>query len=140
MPLELIVDLGERGKQAAEFLMEHFTLPADKIEVSWDNHRWVRYRSMMGLLQKMLEEIEFAINNPLPGDRSYEDLILRDFNEAPKSYKWKNTDQRTFAHTATAELMQLIAKWQSLRANDPGATLTTRNPRPQPELRVKPQV
>jgi predicted acylesterase/phospholipase RssA len=139
MPPELIVDLGQRGEQAARLLIKHFTLPANEIELSWDNHRWIRYRSMMGLLEEMLEEIEFAIKNPVPGDRSYDDLILRDFDEAPNSYKWKNKSQRTFAHKATRELMDLIAKWQSLRA-DPRATFTTGTPRPQPELRVKPQV
>jgi hypothetical protein len=140
MPPELIVELGNRGEQAARLLMEHFTLPADKIELSWDNHRWIRFRSMMGLLEAMLEEIEFAIQNPLPGDRSYEELILREFDEAPKSYKWESTNQRTFAHKATGELMDLIEKWQSLKARDPNATFTTDTPRPQPELRVKPQV
>ncbi len=143
MPPELIVELGERGEQAARLLIEHFTLPADKIELSWDNQRWVRYRSMMGLLEEMLEKIEFAIKNPAPGDRSYEELILREFDEAPNSYDWKNSSQRTFAHKATRELIDLIAKWQSLRANDPSATsatFTTGTPRPQPELRVKPQV
>ena len=139
MPQELIIELGERGELAARLLMEHFTLPADKIELSWDNHRWVRYRSMMGLLEEMLREIEVAIKNPLPGDRSYEELILREFDEAPNSFDWENKRQRTFAHKATFELMDLIAKWQSLRTNDPCATFTTGTPRPQPELRVKPQ-
>jgi predicted acylesterase/phospholipase RssA len=140
MPPELLVELGKRGEEAARLLREHFTLPADEIELSWDNHRWVRYRSMMGLLEEMLEEIEFAIKNPAPGDRSYEDLISREFDEAPNSYDWKNNSQRTFADKATKELMDLIAKWQSLRANDPSATFTTGTPRPQPELRVKPRV
>lgn len=140
MPPELIDELGKRGEQAAKLLIEHFTLPADKIELSWDNHRWVRYRSMMGLLEEMLKQIEFTMKNPAPGDRSYEDLILREFDEAPKSYRWKNNSQRTFAHKATGELMDLIAKWQTLRANDPRATFNTGTPRPQPELRIKPQV
>jgi predicted acylesterase/phospholipase RssA len=140
MPPELIIELGQRGEQAARLLMEHFTLPANEIELSWDNHRWVRYRSMMGLLEEMVKEMEFAIKNPAPGDRSYEDLILREFDEAPNSYDWKNGSQRTFAHKATEELLALIAKWQSLRTGDSSATFTTGTPRPQPELRVKPQV
>jgi hypothetical protein len=140
MPPELIVELGKRGEQAANLLMEHFTLPADQIELSWDNHRWVRYRSMMGLLEELMRGIEFTINNPAPGDRPYEDLILREFGTAPKSYKWENNSQRTFADKATKELMALIAKWQGLRERDPNSTLTTGTPKPQPELRVKPQV
>ena len=140
MPPELICELGERGEEAARLLIEHFTLPAGEIELSWDNHRWVRYRSMMGLLEGILNEMEFAIKNPVPGDRTYEDLIVREFDDAPDSYDWKNKSQRTFAHKATGELMALIAKWQSLRANDSSSTFTTGAPRPQPELRVKPQI
>ena len=140
MPPPLIVELGKRGEQAAKLLIDHFTLPADEIELSWDNHRWVRYRTMMGLLEQMLKEIEFAIKNPAPGDRSFEDLILREFDQPPNSYDWENTRQRTFAHKATRELMDLIAKWESLHAGDLSATFTAHTPRPKPELRVKPQV
>lgn len=140
MPPELIVKLGKRGEDAAKLLTEHFTLPADQIETSWDNHRWVRYRSMMGLLEDVLNEIEFAIKNPATGDRSYEDLILRDFKVAPTSYKWNTKSEQTFAHKATGELMTLIAKWQSLKATDHNATFTTGTPNPKPELRVKPRV
>ena len=140
MPPELILELGQRGEQAANLLMDHFTLPADQIELSWDNHRWVRYRSMMGLLEEMLREIQSTMNNPMSGDRSYEELILREIGTAPKSYKWENNSQRTFAEKGTGELMALIAKWEELRAKDPSSTFTTDTPRPQPELRVKPQV
>lgn len=140
MPAELIVNLGQRGEEAARLLTEHFTLPADAIETSWDNHRWVRYRSMMDLLEEMLKQIELAINNPAPGDRSYQELITREFTDAPASYKWRNRSQRTFADKATGELMALIAKWQSLRTRDRTSTFTTHTPKPQPELRVKPRL
>lgn len=140
MPPELIIELGKRGEKAAKLLTEHFTLPTDKIVMSWDNHRWVRYRSLMGLLEEMLKEIDFAINNPAAGDRSYHELILREFDEAPNSYDWENKNQRTFAHKATMELLDLVAKWQSLRTNERNATFTVGTPNPQPDLRVKPRV
>lgn len=140
MPPELIIELGERGKKAADLLTEHFTLPANKIRLSWDNHRWVRYRSLMGLLEEMLKEVEFTMKNPAPGDRSYFDLISRESDEAPNSYEWKNKNQRTFAEKGTIELLELIDKWQSLRTNEPNSTFTVGTPKPQPELRVKPLV
>jgi predicted acylesterase/phospholipase RssA len=140
MPPPLIIKLGERGEEAAKLLMQHFTLPASEIELSWDNHRWVRYRTMMGLLEELMKQIEFAIKNPASGDRSYLDLLLREADVAPNSYEWKNKSQRTFAHKAMGELLELIAKWESLKASDANSTFTTNTPRPQPELRVKPQV
>src|SRR5262249_36507072 len=82
MPSDLIIELGKRGEEAARVLTEHFTLPAGEIELSWDNHRWVRYRLMMGLLEELLKQIESTIENPAPGDRSYHELILRNFDEA----------------------------------------------------------
>ena len=140
MPPDLILELGRRGEEAARLLTEHFTLPADEIEASWDNHRWVRYRSMMGLLEQLLKQIEFTIENPAPGDRSYHELILRDFDQAPLSYKWKNESERKFANRATEELMALVAKWRALRVHDRNSTFTKDTPKPQPELRVKPRV
>ena len=140
MPPPLIVTLGERGQEAAKLLMQHFTLPANEIELSWDNHRWVRYRTMMGLLEELMKQIEFTIKNPTQGDRSYLDLLLREADVAPNSYEWKNKSQRTFAHKAMGELMELTAKWESLKASDANSTFTINTPRPQPELRVKPQV
>ena len=132
MPPPLIVKLGERGEEAAKLLMQHFTLPAGEIELSWDNHRWVRYRTMMGLLEELMKQIEFTIKNPAAGDRSYLDLLLRESDVAPNSYEWKNKSQRTFAHKAMGELLELIAKWESLKENDVNSTFTTgtqdRNP------------
>ena len=140
MPRNVIIDLGTRGEIAAKLLTEHFTRSADATELSWDNHRWVRYRSLMGLLQKMIEEIDFAIKNPIAPDRSYMELIDRKFSEAPGSYRWENLKQQEFAHKATEEVSHLSIKWQDLRKKDPEATFTTRVPKPQPELRVKPRV
>ena len=139
MPPKLIVKLGKRGELAAKRLIEHFTVPANKIHLSWDNQRWVRYRSMMGLLEQMLKDIEFTINNPMPGDRPYLDLIQRQLGDPPKSYQLKKS-QREFAYRATLELMALAEKWRKLQAEDTNSTFTIGTPNPQPELRVRPRV
>jgi hypothetical protein len=108
--------------------------------LSWDNHRWVRYRSLMGLVEKMLTEIDFAIRNPIDPDGSYFDLIDRGPNDAPHSYKWKGK-QQAFAHRATEELMQLAERWQKLQEQEAAATFDNDDvPKPRPELRVRPRV
>jgi Patatin-like phospholipase len=141
MPADVITALGKRGEDAAKLLTKHFTTPADKIVMSWDNHRWVRYRSLMELFEKMIEKIDFAIKNPIAPDRSYMELIDRKSSEAPGSYRWKNSTQRAFGYKATDDVSDLAVKWQSLRKQDPDATFTAGDiPSPQPELRVKPRV
>jgi hypothetical protein len=57
MPNEVIKRFSDRGQAAGEFLVNRFsgpvsTNPGD--DLSWDNHRWLRYRSVMPLLENMV--------------------------------------------------------------------------------------
>ena len=49
MPTPLIEELSERGRFAAAMLVDRFT--GHNHRLSSDNHRWVRYRSLMRLLE-----------------------------------------------------------------------------------------
>jgi hypothetical protein len=141
MPKETIDQLAKRGEEAAKLLTEHFTRAAGSAELTWDNHRWVRYRSLMGLVEKMNDGIAVAFKNPIPPDRSYWELINRRLGEPPKSYQWANLRQQSFAREATEELLKLAEKWQGLRKLDDDATFDKDNvPKPRPELRVRPRV
>lgn len=58
-------------------------LPGNEHVLSWDNHRWVRYRSLMRLLEQTFNAIAFSIANPMPGERSYTELIMRSSDTKP---------------------------------------------------------
>lgn len=135
MPEELIRDLGERGRHAGLKLAERFGPgPADG-ELSWDNHRWVRFRSTMAALEEMLSDIHAVYDSPQAGDRSYRDLVARAPGEAPTGYFWRNPAQRRFAVQAFHDLVRLAKAWKQ----EP-LTFVHGAPRPRPELRVRPRI
>jgi hypothetical protein len=136
MPSQLIEKLAARGKCAGEKLVDRFAAPPNTAqELSWDNHRWVRYRSTMALIEELLTRIHKRYNAPQPGDRTYDQLIQRKKNELPNSYRWSNNNHRDFALEATHDLLHLVGQWgkkkRSFRDGDPN---------PEPELRITPQV
>jgi predicted acylesterase/phospholipase RssA len=67
MDAEAIGSLADRGKRAAEVLAQRFANPAASDCLTWDNHRWVRLRSLLGLLQEWLPQIsEILAKEPNP--------------------------------------------------------------------------
>ena len=136
MPRTAIEDLGERGRCAGQKLVERFTRSALGSEPSWDNHRWIRYRSAMALLEDMLGRFRRAYaQRPNPGERTYEELMRRGQEEPPTSYQWARAAQRMFAERATTEVVAMSDRWdtgdQSFGEGGPG---------PRPELRIRPRV
>ena len=62
----------------------------------------------MRLLEQTFNAIAFSIANPMPGERSYTELIMRSSDTKPKSYRWLNNAQKTRAAEATQELNRLM--------------------------------
>ena len=60
MPQDLIATLGERGREAGALLASRFT-PAwndpNVPELSWDNHRWLRYRTALATIEPFLSKL-----------------------------------------------------------------------------------
>jgi hypothetical protein len=127
MPPPVIAALGRRGAYAARVLAERFSdhPPAGTI-LTWDNHCWVRLRSMMRLLEQHVARIERAYAER-EGTRTYAEIA-----ERPPSYRFADP---AAARAMLVELDELAAAW----ARTPGA-LTAGAPRPAPELRILPRV
>lgn len=140
MPPDVILKLSKRGGDAGTMLAERFASRADELVLSWDNHRWVRYRSFMQLLQQMLDEIDLTFSNSSPGEQNYWDLIRRDSDTAPGSYRWRNNAQQSFADQATQKLLELAQDWRNQKSADEAASFAGEVPRPRPELRVRPPI
>ncbi len=133
--------LSERGKFAGLELVKRFASsepvqrpegvsPIGWIEHPWENHRWIRFRSVMSLLEGFLKDFARTYKNPEPGDKPYAQLI-----QNPISYKWERSKQEAFAAQTTQELLALIEKWEQ---ND--QTFTEDAPKPTPVLRVSPKI
>jgi predicted acylesterase/phospholipase RssA len=127
MPPGLIQALSVRGAHAARVLAERFSdAPPPQTKLTWDNHCWVRLRSMMGLLEQQVARIERAFAGK-EGMRSYDDL-----EASPPSYRFESPEA---ARVMLDELDRLAAAW----AESPQG-LSKGTPRPAPELRILPRV
>jgi hypothetical protein len=135
----VITALSERGRIAGERLLRRFT-GQDGSDLSWDNHRWVRYRSTMSLIEELLSELASAYQNPMPGDKSYEELIRRKAGEPPASYPWKPKRRRIFAHRATKQLVKLSVEWAGSGEGFEEGNFRDGAPKPKPEMRIKPRI
>ncbi len=148
MPQALIEAIGERGTCAGELLAARFapTPPPDPktndtIKLTWDNHRWVRYRTMMAALEHLARRFRarWEASKTDPTWRSYEALLQRPAGEEPTSYVLDD-DQRVFAEEATAQFVRDLGAWgQDKETFDLGDSAREgRSPRPKPGLRMMP--
>jgi predicted acylesterase/phospholipase RssA len=131
MPSGLVTALSGYGELAAEKLIDHFLEGKDNRDVTmmtWDNHRWLRYRSTMALLETFLADFSFSIKHPEESDSSFFELIARGEKDPPPSYRL-TAQQRNEANEITQRLRDLGGEVQTLQQ---GA------PRPTAALRVRP--
>jgi hypothetical protein len=84
-----------RGKAASKRLLDAYTPPDEEGQViTWDNHRWVRFRSSIAVLEQMT--CRFAEGFDKPPLRSDEKTYVEIFN-SPPSYPIETDWQRQLA-------------------------------------------
>ena len=136
MPEKDIEALSERGGHAGSLLRNRFSTPAgDGTPMTWDNHRWVRYRSTMSLLEDTFDRFSRNYLGAAAGERSYEELLTRG-NARPASYRMGQA-QAAHAVKATRDLVALSRRWQKV---PPGSRFGNGAPSPSPALRIVPKV
>ena len=128
MPSSVITDLAGRGKRAAEIFARRFSNPAPDDRLTWDNHRWVRLRSLLGLLQEWLPHISRIYR----GQGADFDRMMID----PPSYRL-NAAQQAAAQDTLDTLAALGALLDQL---PPREQLDEGAPRPRPTLRATPRI
>ena len=134
MPPELIRSLTLRGQAAGRALVERFAeTPGTEPGLSWDNHRWVRYRSALAALVELLEQLDAAWDERPEGERSYRELVLRPPGEGPSGYRFTSESQRRLA----LDLTERLAEVGELAGRGPG-DITSGAPRPEPVARIVP--
>ncbi len=137
MPEEMVKSIADSGTRAGLLLSWRFA-PGSPAKLNWDNHRWVRFRSMMASLEEMMEKLGARLapdfEPPQPGDDNYRALVERE-NDSLPSYVFRSPAQREEALRAVNHLVKLAAEW----AATPD-TLSIGAPRPMPELRARPRI
>ncbi|HEX8244975.1 MAG TPA: patatin-like phospholipase family protein [Longimicrobium sp.] len=130
MPERLITRLGDRGCQAVAKLARRFAPPGEASGMGWDNHRWIRFRSTLLLLEEELREIRETLDAATPAGASYRELIAR---PDPPSYDWGSEAQRQ----ACLEWVERLLDDGFLKQD--ALTFETKAPRPRPVQRIVPR-
>lgn len=137
MEVETIAQLAGRGGAAGRLLRGRFgqARPEPPGPLSWENHRWLRYRSTMDMLEGLTRRMPTGWTwQPERGDRSNPQLLQAAKDDAP-GYRWANESQRVRAQALTADLLDLAERWDA----EPDDDRPSREaPRPPPILRAYP--
>ena len=135
MEENVIFKLSERGKFAGIKLRERFT-GVSSSDLDWNNHRWIRFRTSLCLLEDHLTKIEKSLMiNTTEIEKSYIDLLNRNENEKPKSYEFSHS-QKDFAN----EYVKKIQELTKMRTDKKVSFCIDDVPKPQPELRIRPRI
>jgi hypothetical protein len=142
MPGPVVRDLADRGRRAGRMLAERFaTGPKWDVDINWEAHKWVRFRSTMQVVEEMLRELRDAYRYERPDERSYEELIRRDRGDPPLEYPWWDDAQRQHAIMTTEALIEIVESWvESSQTFDSAAPDDPGPPEPRPVLRIVPRV
>lgn len=134
MPPALVDALAERGQAAGRALVERFAeTPGTAPGLSWDNHRWVRYRSTLAALAEQLERFATAWREDPDDERSFRELVERGPDEGPAGYRFTSAEQRALA----IELSDLLAELGERSRRGPG-DVGRGAPQPEPVARIVP--
>ncbi|MDZ4286836.1 MAG: hypothetical protein U0984_02700, partial [Prosthecobacter sp.] len=134
MPQEVIAALTARGQAAAEIFIKRFGSGSAAEKMNWNNHRWVRLRSLFAATEKFVERLDKACAHPDNGDVNFDDW-LNVLPSVPPSFAWKSQSQHDTAIHTLADLRALAAV---LKQNP--TKLHQGSPRPRPELRPRAQI
>lgn len=128
MDKSTIMALYERGQLAGRLLVSRFALREH--HMNWENHKWIRYRSFMAALERVLSNYHAAFDAELDLGEDYKVLLDQPQSRAP-SYPLKPKAKQRLAKQVTKELLALSELW----VND-AETLIENSPSPKPKLRM----
>ena len=128
MPQETITRLAKRGREAGK----KFTGEFDFVE-----HRWIRYRSVMQLIEEYLDEYQDGWGTEPVGAEvpSFREMIE---NKPDASYTsdWSGV-RAAYASSRTEELVKLAGNWPDPEGKQ---SFAKGAPNPKPTLRVTPDI
>ena len=135
MPPEVVESVSDRGRLAGELLVSHFANPSPDVTLTWDNHRWIRFRSFLGRFEEWLLEFRNGYTHSEAGEQGYADLLQRPTLTRPRSYRL-NGRQEKFV----TELVNVLLQLASTTDRTPTEQRASQGePRPTPVLRVLPR-
>jgi predicted acylesterase/phospholipase RssA len=142
MPGHVVESLADRGRRAGKMLVERFvTGPKWDVDLTWENHRWVRLRSTMHVVEEMLKHLQSGYRYNRPGETSYADMMARPARDTSLPYPWWNEGQRKHAFETIERLVAIVESWREPEQTfDRAAPEDPGPPEPYPILRIVPRV
>lgn len=140
MPPHIIDSLGKRGEAAGKKLADVYSnTNPEPGKVSWDNHRWIRFRSTLPLIVENLKNLYSRFDDNKAAIESvfktYQQLINN-----PPSYDWNSTEQKMYADQVKDKLVTLANELTDDLTLYPNKDLTVNAPIPTPEYRIMPKI
>jgi predicted acylesterase/phospholipase RssA len=138
MPPDVISALTARGRHAGVKLIDRFARPpATPSSLSWDSHRWTRYRSTLAAVAEIVGQVDkaFHVVPEVPGDRTYEELAARPRGKHPRAYPWARDEQRRLG----ADFTEALGAAAGVATDAEPETLEEDAPRPRPQARIVPR-
>jgi predicted acylesterase/phospholipase RssA len=131
MPPETIEALTKRGRAAARRLRDAYTPPyPEGTVINWDNHRWVRFRSSLAVLEEMNTLFAAGHEAPLKEDeRTYSELLAD-----PPSYPLESCWQPQVADIELRAIQEMAKA-----ASDAPGSMADGEPNPDPQGRIVPR-
>lgn len=129
-----------RGREAGKSLVDRFAVAPETDAMSWNGHRWFRYRSAMAGLVEALRSFEEAVGTASPGAQSLQDLLAS--LDAPPTKRFRSETQRREAEAVTEKLLALAAEIEAATscAKSPRAKPFCGGPRPWVEIGTRPPI
>lgn len=116
-PPEVIETLSTRGRMAAKLLKARYSgqdstdpRSGDRIVLDWNNHRWVRLRSVIAALELTILQLRSGWTHG-GGSPSYKDLFNGSAPNEP--YGWTDAPSRNCASEAMAAIVRLAEDWDN---------------------------
>lgn len=143
MSSELILRVAERGRHAAQRLIDGF-LPREQYThaTTWQNHRWVRFRTSFTLIEEALLGV-LASHRRFQGKETSVEF-LHDF---PPSYVYGSNDRAQRSKEAYQRIVALAEELEAMRESTPDGRgdpifnpAKARAPRPRSQLRIRPRM
>jgi hypothetical protein len=135
MTTTTVTTVSSRGRDAAQQLLDHFAHPNEKVSLTWDNHRWIRFRSLLAQLDNLLTRFYNGYGRSEPGERNYQELLDRRKDQLPASYRVTEQQRRLIADMV-GRLVNVASILEGVSSEQ---RPTSKAPRPAPALRVLPR-
>ena len=102
--------------------------------ITWDNHRWVRLRSSLAVLEEMHDHFAAGYSQTpvTSGEKTYAELLARGPEAPPNSYRWSGEGQ---LRLGTDEIEAILGAAAEI---DPQYSVARGAPQPAPRGRIAP--